>query len=189
MPRQDDRFADLLHRIRGGSEEAMLELVEKYGQAVFRVVRRRLNRAMRSKFDSADFVQAVWASFFEIGDRLFEFKTAKDLVAFLVQIAHNKVIDEVRRRMTSQARNVTREEPLEESEAGESVVSPSPSASQIFIADEQFRRLTAERSVRSRLVVELKRNGASHVEIAAILGVTPRTVQRVLERLQRKVVS
>ncbi len=113
MLTQDEEFAALVSRIKKGSDEALLELVEKYGKHVFRAVHRKLKRAIQSKFDSADFVQAVWASFFENRDRLFEFPTQRDLVMFLVRIATNKVTDEIRRRLVVQGKNLNREVSLE----------------------------------------------------------------------------
>ena len=55
-------FASLMRRLRDGSEEAAWELVERFSSSVQRVIRRSLNEQMRSKFDSIDFVQAVWFS-------------------------------------------------------------------------------------------------------------------------------
>ena len=189
MLTQADGFARLLHRVKEGSEEAMLELVENYGAHVFRAVRRRLNRAIRSKFDSGDFVQAVWASFFENRTRLADFASAKDLITFLARMAKNKVIDENRRHLFLQRRNVNREMPLYESNAGETVVSPAPTASELVYADERLHQLTTAQSIRSRQVVELRRCGATYREIAAALGVEQRTVQRVLQRLERAATS
>jgi DNA-directed RNA polymerase specialized sigma24 family protein len=148
MLTQDDGFARLLHRVKEGSEEAMLELVEKYGEHVFRAVRRRLNRAIRSKFDSADFVQAVWASFFENRAQLVDFASAKDLITYLSRIAQNNVIDENRRRLILHGRNINREVPLHESDAEETVVSPAPTASEVVYADERLHQLTTAQSIR-----------------------------------------
>jgi RNA polymerase sigma factor (sigma-70 family) len=186
MLKQDEEFVVLISRIREGSEEAMLELVEKYSQHVHRAVRRKLNRAMRSKFDSEDFVQAVWASFFENRDRLLEFPSSRDLIMFLARIARNKVIDEIRRRFVMQGRNVNREVPLEQSGARKTLVSPGPTASEMMMADETFQQMTTRLPDRNRRIAELKRSGASHFEIAATLGIEPKTVQRVLRRLLRE---
>ncbi len=186
MLTKDQEFVGLMSRIRDGSEEAMLELVEKYGHHVHRAVRRKLNRAMRSKFDSEDFVQAVWASFFENRSRLLEFPSSRDLILFLARIAHNKVIDEIRRRFVLQGKNVNREVSLDQSGARKTLVSPGPTASEVMMADETFQQMTMGQPDRYRRIAELKRSGASHFEIAAELGVEPKTVQRVLRRLLRE---
>jgi RNA polymerase sigma factor (sigma-70 family) len=189
MATRDENFVVLMARIRDGSEQAMLELVEKYGHHVHRAVRRKLNRAMRSKFDSEDFVQAVWASFFENKERLLEFPSSRDLIMFLARVAHNKVIDEVRRRFQNQGKNVNREIPLDQSGIRKTLVSPDPTASEVMMADETFQQMTTGQPDRHRQIAELKRSGASHLEIAAALGIEPKTVQRVLRRMLREEVS
>jgi RNA polymerase sigma factor (sigma-70 family) len=189
MLTRDDQFAALVTRIKEGSEQAMVELVETYGQHVYRAVRRKLDRAMRSKFDSGDFVQAVWASFFEHRERILDFPTAKDLILFLARIAHNKVIDEIRRRLVLQGKNINLEVSLDQSGIQGTMLCPGPTASEVMMADERLERMTARRSARQRKIVELRKAGATHAEIAAVLGVNPKTVQRALQRLERKVVS
>ena len=57
-------------RMRAGSQEAAWRLVEVYESHIRAVVRRRLTPAMRSLFDSDDFVQTVWASLIRITPRL-----------------------------------------------------------------------------------------------------------------------
>src|SRR5262249_14283511 len=54
----------LMERIRAGSQEAARELCDRYGSHILRVVRRKLDKKLRSKFDSVDFLQSVWTSFF-----------------------------------------------------------------------------------------------------------------------------
>jgi DNA-directed RNA polymerase specialized sigma24 family protein len=69
------------------------------------------------------------------------------------------------------------------------MLSPGPTASEVVMADERLERVMARRSARQRKIVELRKGGATHAEIAAVLGVNPKTVQRALQRLERKVVS
>lgn len=57
-------FRGLLNRIKEGDDTAAWELVEHYGEDIRNAVRRSLNRRLRPKFDSLDFVQLVWSSFF-----------------------------------------------------------------------------------------------------------------------------
>src|SRR5438445_10752725 len=102
MSTHHDDFAALLERVRDGSEDACVELVERYGSFVYRAVRRKLNWKMRSTFDSGDFMQAVWASFFEDRKCLVELPTARDLVFYLTSLARNKVIGEFRRRYVAE---------------------------------------------------------------------------------------
>jgi DNA-directed RNA polymerase specialized sigma24 family protein len=55
------------------------------------------------------------------------------------------------------------------------------------MAGERLERMTARRSARQQQIVELRQSGATHAEIATALGVNPKTVQRTLQRLERKV--
>ena len=57
-------FALLMQSVREGSQEAARTLFERYGPHIRRVVRRKLHQKLRPQFDSVDFVQDVWASFF-----------------------------------------------------------------------------------------------------------------------------
>lgn len=187
MSTQDEEFTALLNRIREGSDEALVELVKKYGAHVHRAVHRKLNRAIQSRFDSGDFVQAVWASFFENRQRLFEFTSPQDLVHFLVRVAHNKVTDEIRRRLVFQGWNVNREVSLEHPDVRNAMVSRAPSASEVFRVGEQLQKIETDETDRLRKILKLRRAGAPYQQIADELKVTKKTVQRVLARLERKV--
>lgn len=114
MAEWDDNFHSLIARVREGSEDAAWELVNQYGEAIRRAVRRVLNERMRSKFDSLDFVQIVWNSLFRVRDKLDRFDRPEELTAYLVAMAHNKVGMEVRRRLMTQKYNVGHEESLDQ---------------------------------------------------------------------------
>ena len=112
MSDRDSEFRQALELACSGSEEAFCELVERFGPHIKRVVRHRLHHRMRSKFDSVDFVQMVWASFFADRQRLANIHKPEDLLRYLVTMARNKVIEESRRRMKHQKHNVNRERSL-----------------------------------------------------------------------------
>ena len=142
MPEQPKSLSELLERARQDSEGSAQEIVERYGPYILRAVRRRLNKKLRSKFDSVDFVQAVWASFFALpADRL-QFERPQQLVDFLMGLARNKVVDAVRQRLETQKYDVNRELPLYDSSAVDAreVRAPGPTASQVAIAKEEWQR-------------------------------------------------
>src|SRR5437870_4945509 len=43
-----DEFKNLMQRVRDGSEDAARELLDRYGEHILRVVRRKLSRELRS---------------------------------------------------------------------------------------------------------------------------------------------
>src|SRR5262249_7566398 len=57
-------ISGFITRIRAGDEEAARELLQRYEAKVRLVVRRQLPKLLRSRFDSLDFLQSVWGSFF-----------------------------------------------------------------------------------------------------------------------------
>src|SRR5262249_36628315 len=91
MPVHPEDFTALMQRVRSGSQDAAQQLVEQYGQHILRVIRRMLHKKLRSKFDSLDFQQDVWASFFADQPQK-TFDRPEALAAFLAKVARNKVL-------------------------------------------------------------------------------------------------
>ena len=106
------------------------------------MVRRQLPRLLRSRFDSLDFLQSVWGSFFRrMRTAPTEFEDSRHLVAFLARAAKNKVIDEYR-RSASRKHDMHREEPLwVDGHRPKDVPDPIDSPSEIAQAHEVFGRL------------------------------------------------
>jgi RNA polymerase sigma factor (sigma-70 family) len=187
MSENREEFADLMRRLGEGSEDAARELLDRYGEHILRVVRRKLNRGLRSKFDSVDFVQAVWASFFAGAPRR-HFEHHQALMAFLVTLAQNKVVDAVRQRMQTKKYDVNRERPLEGEVAGESggLAARQPTPSQEAVANDEWHRLLADLPDRYRRMLVLLREGHTQKDIARELNVNEKTIRRVLEKLNEE---
>src|SRR5205823_10333892 len=94
-------FEALMGRVRAGCPRAAQEVFDRYSDAVRRVVRRVLRDRLRAKYDSTDFVQSVWASFFLTPPERYNFDTPQQLVNFLSKVAFHKVVDEGRRRLAT----------------------------------------------------------------------------------------
>src|SRR6185436_19906947 len=110
--RDEGDIPAFLARIQAGDEAAARELLTRYESEVRLVVRRQLPRLLRSRFDSLDFLQSVWGSFFvRVRGGAPEFEDSRHLVAFLARAAKNKVIDEYRRAGSRKA-DMHREEPI-----------------------------------------------------------------------------
>ena len=176
-----------LARIQAGDESAAVELLRRYEAEVRLVVRRQLPRLLRSRFDSVDFLQSVWGSFFRrVRTGPSEFEDSRHLVAFLARAAKNKVIDEYR-RAASQKQDMHREEGLW-SEGGRARDLPDTidSPSEVAQAREAFGQLADLLPEERREILVLKAEGLSSRDIGERLGISERTVQRVLEDLRRR---
>ena len=182
------QFEELVTQLREGSQEAAWDLVELYGPHILRVVRRTLTREIRPKFDSQDFVQAVWASFFTHRDRFLDVDGPEQLIGLLAATARHKIVDEVRRRLETQKHNVRRERSIDDSNVvvKDTLVSGDPRPSQIAMARERWRQMMDQQPEQHRRIVSLRLAGETHEAIARTLGISKKTVQRVLQRLLRE---
>jgi len=177
---------ELLARIKNGDEEAARELLSRYESKVRLVVRRQLPRLLRSRFDSTDFLQSVWGSFFHrIQTESNDLNEEENLIAFLAWAARNKVIDEYRRAAT-QKQNIHREESIENRGERETTLASGDTPSELAQAHETFDRLSRLLPEDRRVILELKAAGYSCGEIGDRLGLSERTVQRILEELRNR---
>jgi RNA polymerase sigma-70 factor (ECF subfamily) len=174
-----------MERVRQGSPEAARQLVDRCGPHILRMVRRQMHVKLRARFDSADFVQSVWASFFAKPPDNVTFDKPEALVVYLVKMARNKVVDEVRDRMLTAKNNVNREHSLDGSAAFAAgmAVCRQPTPSQVAVAQETYHRLMENLGPENQAIVDRLREGHMHYEIAQELGVTTKKVQRVLHKL------
>ena len=133
----------------------------------------------------------VFGEVFSVGceTRPTEFEDSRHLVAFLARAAKNKVIDEYR-RAASLKQDMHREEPLwGDGRRPKEVADPIDSPSELAQAREVFGRLRELLPEERRTILELKAEGLSSKDIGERLGISERTVQRVLEDLRRRMES
>src|SRR5229473_8693474 len=173
-------FSQLLRQAQAGSDQAARDLVDRFGPFILRVIRNRLDKRLRSVFDSADFSQAVWASFFALPIQKYHFQEPEDLIRFLQEVTRNKIVEQVRRRLGTKSHQIRREIPLENSQ---NVIAPTATASQEAIARERWRNALAKQPHHQEILHGV-RDGLSQKEIAKRMGISERTVRRAIRRLQ-----
>jgi RNA polymerase sigma factor (sigma-70 family) len=189
MDYQQD-FRELMRQVQTGSPEAARRLCDQYGSHVMRVIRRRLPDYLRPRYDSIDFQQDVWASFFAQLAEHHRFDDPSALIAYLSRLAQNKVLMEQRRGLAAK-RDVWRDRAMQpQAAAGETMteVQPDPRAhtpSLWMMADERWEQMLAAQPPLKRRMLLMLREGCSHGEVAAQLGLHPKAIQRVLRRLVR----
>jgi RNA polymerase sigma factor (sigma-70 family) len=177
-------FKSLMQLISEGSEDAAWELVQEYGEFIRRAVRRVINHRLRSKFDSLDFVQLVWSSFFRTRNKLDRFERPEELAAFLITMARNKVGMEVRRRIQTEKYNINRECSFENSSMSLCQLSAhDPQPIDVAIAREQWNCILSGQPENYRKIISLRLQGLSYQDIADSLHVDESTVRRFLKKL------
>lgn len=179
----EPEFATLMARVQAGCKESARLLHDLYGHHILRAVRRRLHERLRPKFDSIDFVQDVWASFFADMPGNLHFDRAEDLVAFLTAMASNKVAEAARTRLQRQKYNVNRETPLEEKTGPVAILyAAGPTPSEVLMGEEQWQALLSTQPLVHRRILMLVREGNDTDWIAQKLGISERTVRRVIQK-------
>jgi RNA polymerase sigma factor (sigma-70 family) len=191
MAEPTNEFELLMQRVRSGCPKAAQELFDLYGAKVSIMVRRVLDRRLRRRYDSDDFAQSVWLSFFRTAPGKYTFTTPQALIAFLSRIAYHKVLDTNRRQLETQKQALGREVRLEPGPRGSAegldrLPARVPTPSQVAMAAERWENMLAGQPPEYQQAMDLLRQGHSQVEVAARLGMNPRLLQRILERLRRK---
>ena len=94
----EDAWQGLIDRLNDRDPDAIEEVLRTYEPYLRMAIRRRLSGPLRSKLDSMDIVQSVWAdlvtSFRGTG---YQFRDRQHLRAFLLRVAQNRLIDRRRR--------------------------------------------------------------------------------------------
>jgi len=180
-------FRELLREAQQGSKEAAQELYETYVKYVLRCVRKRMYYRLRPRFDSQDFVQQVWASFF-VGDaKLPDFETPEDLVAYLQMLAQRKVTIEGRRLRTDK-QNPARERPIEANGDPQAHHPPTrlPTPSAVAVFREQYDGMLGQQVPETRDVAVLRYEGNTFSEIAEQLEIHEDSARKVMRKLKRR---
>ena len=178
---QSQGFSELFAKACRGDELALRALLEQYGEYLRRVIRQRLDERLRSRFDSLDFVQMVWASFFADAKPLERFASADEMIRYLVAMVRNKVLEEQRRRAAAKRGGSVQERPLDETAADTPRTADTPSKH--AIARERLQILEKVASQRDREIVQLRMMGLSYREIADRFSLNERSVRKIIHRL------
>jgi RNA polymerase sigma factor (sigma-70 family) len=142
-----------------------------------------LSGALRTKLDSMDIVQSVWADVLSgFRDAGWRFADRYHFRAFLVRVARNRLID--RRRQLERA--IESERALDETAAEELPKARDPRPSEVAQGNELWKRMLEQCPPPHREVLVLKRQGLLLAEIAARTGLHEGSIRRILYDLARR---
>lgn len=183
--RNESELSDLIARAKEGQPDAIRQFLVQFEPEVRVMVRGRLPKGLRNQFDSMDFVQAVWQSFFsDLRDGTLDFENVNHLRRFLAGVARNKVYMEHRRLTRTAKYALDREERLYLRRGGReierAIVSPDPSPSQPAQARERLAQLTAGCTASEIQVITLRHQGLTFDEIAERTRLNERKVRRII---------
>jgi RNA polymerase sigma factor (sigma-70 family) len=174
---------DLIERLNKGDISAAERALLAYEPYLRMAVRRRLSGALRTKLDSMDIVQSVWADVLSgFRDAGWRFADRSHFRAFLVKVARNRLID--RRRKLERA--IQSERPLDETAAEELPKALDPRPSEVAQGNELWKRMLEHCPPAHREVLILKRQGLFLSEISARTGLHEGSIRRILYDLARR---
>jgi RNA polymerase sigma-70 factor (ECF subfamily) len=180
---ESDSFADLLTRLRAGDESAAALVVDQYAYRLVALARARLDPRILRKEDPEDVLQSVFKSFFlRCAGGQYRLGSRDDLWGLLVSLTLHKCghrADYFRAARRDVRREAT-SSPPEGSRPDWEALAREPTPAEAAVLGETVERLLADLEPRHRQIVQLSLEGETTAGISARLGVSERTVQRVL---------
>jgi RNA polymerase sigma factor (sigma-70 family) len=181
-----DPLDTLLVKLTSGEDSAAERVFRDYEPFLRAMVRRRLTPSLRSKFDSMDVVQSVWADLLESYRAAgWRFTDREHLRAFLARVTQNHFYTHCRRH----GHALEREQPLPEDESSALPPSGQPRPSQVVQADELWEMILRGCPPTHREVFRLKRQNVPLAEIAARTGLHEGSVRRIIYELARRLAT
>lgn len=180
-------FATLVKQLRSGDPEAARSLVLSYEGEIRRAIRVRLTDPnLRRSLDSMDICQSVLANFFfRVSAGQFDLDRPEQLLALLLKMAHNKVIDHARKAQARHQGQRIHGNDAEEVMATAADPQETPSG---LVANrdlvETVRRLL---SPEERYLAEQRAAGREWSELAAELNRSPDALRKQHDRAMDRV--
>lgn len=176
-------FRDELQAACSGDPAALTRFVRNYGPHVQRTVRRKMRWPLHMRFGSSDFTQMTWESVCANPACLSHCRTPDELMACLVEIARNMVLQAYRANMLVQKRDMRREQSWNAGGVAEEIECRGPAPQDAVMAKETIDELLQGQSEIVCQVFSLNLEGQTTVEIAEQLGIHERKVHGILNQL------
>jgi RNA polymerase sigma-70 factor, ECF subfamily len=187
---QDQQFDQLMARLRAGDDDAAAQVYNRFIPRLIGLIHHRLDRRLRSNVDPEDVAQSVFRSFFvrNAGGQ-FDLASWDGLMGVLTIITIRKCSRRAR-YFRAARRNVQREVRItagsDESGKGWQLADNDDRPSEKVIMAEIVERLMEGLDTTEQPILLLSLQGYTVAEISAQVERTERTVQRVLQRLRRR---
>jgi RNA polymerase sigma-70 factor (ECF subfamily) len=188
---QDNAFAEIMARLRAGDQGAAAEVFRRFANRLIGLARTHLDQRLRQKVDPEDVMQSALKSFFaRHANGQFDLSDWDGLWSMLVVITLRKCGHKAE-YFRAAMRDVGREQAApvsdEDSVSGWQAVAREPTPVQaVMLAEAVEQVLQALGDDRERRIVELSLQGFTPAEVSAQVGRSERTVQRVLDRVRRR---
>jgi RNA polymerase sigma-70 factor (ECF subfamily) len=177
---EDSPFRQFVRRLRAGDNEAVEELVQRYGPTIRRVARVRLgDTRLQRLFDSADICQSVFGSFVvRVALGQYDLETPEQLLNLLLAMGRKKVADRAREAGADRRDYRRTQETAEVSR----VVAPLPDPGQQVAARELLEEFRKRLTDEERSLADQRAAGRSWAQIAEESGGSSEALRKQLSR-------
>jgi RNA polymerase sigma factor (sigma-70 family) len=182
---EEPSFEDLLGRLDRGDRTAAEDIFRRYARRLIALARHKLDGAIRRKVDPEDVVQSALRSFFcRYAEGQYDLDDWDSLWSLLTVITLRKCGYRIRHFRT-ESRDVRREQADAGEETGAwAAIAREPTPMEGVLLAEAVEQLFRGLDEIDRKVLELCLQGCQAREAAAEVGVSQRTVYRLLERVK-----
>lgn len=185
--------AVLLAQHQAGDKDAATALFDRYAERLRVLVGRRLSTGIRRRFDSDDVIQSTFRSFFRQADTAsYRLERSGDLWRLLAAIALNKLRGSANAHRASK-RDVRKDlhfdAKVDGTRASSLLTTDEPRPDEVIAASEIVLRTMRSLDGVPLLVFAKAFQSCSNKLIAESLGVSERTVRRVIQGVRQKLVD
>ncbi len=190
MP-ENQSFRILLDQLRTGDEQAAVRIVDEHTAGLVAVARRQMGGQLARRVDPEDILQSVYRSLFvRVQKGEYELGSGRDLWKLLVTMTLNKV-----RRSSkfhgADKRSMSKDQSMRSD--GDPLANiprsdePTPEDAAMLVDEVQTFLNTLK--PQDRPIVELRLQGCNSIEIAEQTGRAERSVRRILQQIQDRLVA
>ena len=190
----DPDWQRVIDGLRSGNAQVVREFFVRYGPMLHNIADRRLAPEMRRRFDADDVIQSTFRTFFrraKIG--CLQFEDNQRLWNLLCAITLTKLREKLRFH-SLKSRSVKRESASGDKQSDDTPLDDNIKLSSSELAPDAalefgqtFEKVLESLDEDERRLVELKLQDLTNDEAAEKLGLSERTVRRMLQRLQSKI--
>jgi len=181
-----DGDATLMQRFRDGDQDAAAQLFERYVGKLVSLAQRNLSSQLGRRIDAEDVVQSAFRSFFRgTRDGRFQLESGQDLWRLLAVMTVTKLKKQVEfhtaaKRDFQMERSPSPDDP--HPAHNRTIEEPSPADSLALV--EQIDRISAQLGRDQQRIFAMRLEGHQVEEIGAAIGISERTVRRVLDKIK-----
>jgi RNA polymerase sigma-70 factor (ECF subfamily) len=188
--RPTESFSAVMEQLRSGEDAAARAVFQRFARQLVALARRRVEGRLAHRLDPEDVVQSAFKSFFvRYRDGKLQVGDWDGLWGLLTLITLRKCADRFE-YLRAERRDVAREAPARDGQVPpwQLTAGREPQPYEAALLTETVEQLWRAADADERPVLELSLQGCTAVEISLRLGRALRSVQRLRERIRKRLV-